>query len=97
MARRCLRTGKLLALKPAARVPGHGSVMRDDNCVRKMFELLKFIDSQTRRAFARCQSAVLEEIGKVFAGESILRGLLFNRYVVGLGVNRAYLQVSGKL
>ncbi len=95
---------KLLALKPAVLVPGHGPVMRDDAYIRKMLALLKSINGQTRAAFARGESAEqarksidLEAFKKDFAGESALRSLLFNSYVVGPGVNRAYRQISGKL
>lgn len=95
---------KLLALKPAVLVPGHGPVMREDIYVRKMLALLKSIDSQTRAALARGETAEqagksvnLAEFRKEFAGDSAMRGLMFNSYVAGPGVNRAYQQISGKL
>jgi len=94
----------MLALKAAVLVPGHGPVMRDDSFVRSMVELLKSIDSQTRAAFARGESLELarksvrlEEFRTKFAGDSALRGFLFDSYVTGPGVARAYQQISGKL
>jgi glyoxylase-like metal-dependent hydrolase (beta-lactamase superfamily II) len=95
---------KLLAIRAAALVPGHGPVMRDDAYVRQMLALLKSIESQTRAAVARGETAEqarasvsLERFRNTFAGDSALRGLLFNNYVTIPGVNRAWLQISGKL
>ena len=78
--------------------------MRDDAYARQVHALLKSIDSQVRAAVARGESVEqvrksvnLDEFRKAFSGESALRGLLFDSYVTGPGVNRAYLQISGKL
>lgn len=95
---------KLLAMKPAILVPGHGPVMRNDAHVRNMLALLKSIESQTRAAFTRGEtveqvrkSVNLDEFRDAFAGGSAMRSLLFNSYVAIPGVDRTYLQVSGKL
>lgn len=95
---------KLLAMKPAVLVPGHGPVMRDDAYVRQMLALLKSIESQTQAAFARGETAEqarksvnLDEFRHAFSGGSAMRSMLFNSYVAIPGIDRAYLQVSGKL
>ena len=95
---------KLLALKPALIVPGHGPVMRDDLHARRMLALLQAIEQETRAAVARGESAEqaqksvrLDEFRRQFAGDSGLRGLLFDSYVRGPGVARAHQQLSGKL
>ncbi|MEO8104517.1 MAG: MBL fold metallo-hydrolase [Betaproteobacteria bacterium] len=94
----------LLAIKPALLVPGHGPVMRDDGYVRQMLAILKSIESQTRSAVARGETAEqarksvnLDEHRKLLAGDSAMRRLLFDSYVANPGVSRAYLQLSGKL
>ncbi len=95
---------KLLALKPGIIVPGHGPVMKDDAYARQMLALLQSIDSQVRAAVARGEtldetrkSIKLETFRQTFAGDSALKALLFNSYVTGPGVARAWQQISGKL
>jgi len=95
---------KLLAMKAAVLVPGHGPLMRDDTYVRQMLALLKSIDAQTRAAVARGETAEqarksvnLDEFRESFAGGSALRTLLFNNYVAIPGVDRSWLQISGRL
>lgn len=95
---------KLLTLKPALIVPGHGPVLRDDRYARQMLALLQAIESQVRAAVARGEtleaarkSVNLETFRTSFAGDSALKVLLFNSYVAGPGVARAYQQISGRL
>ena len=93
----------LLLLKPATIIPGHGPVMRDTAYLAKMLAVLKSIEMQVRAAVARGESR--EQIRKSvnltthresFAGGSVLLGTLFDSYVAGPGVARAYMQVSDK-
>lgn len=95
---------KLLALKPAVLVPGHGPVMRDDAFARQMLALLKSIESQTRAAVARGEDAGqvrksvnLAPFRDAFARGNAMWRLMFDSYVAGPGVDRAYQQLSGKL
>lgn len=95
---------RLLALRPAAIVPGHGPVLRDDSHVRTQVRLLKSIDEQTRAAVARGEtleqaqkSVNLEELRKEIAGESKLRRILFRMYVWSPGVEAAYGQASEQM
>ncbi len=93
----------LLMLKPATMVPGHGPVMRDTAYIEKMLAVLRSIDQQVRAAVARGESREqvrksinLSSHRKAFAGSSPLLGLLFDSYVAGSGVARAYMQISEK-
>jgi glyoxylase-like metal-dependent hydrolase (beta-lactamase superfamily II) len=94
---------KLLALKASVYVLGHGPVMKDDSYVQLMVRLLASIRQQTEAAVARGEtleqarkSVDLSEFRKAMASDSKLRILLFNMYVAGPGVMRAYEQASGK-
>ena len=95
--------GKLLALKPAAIVPGHGPVLRDDSYIKSMIRLLASIDEQTKAAFNRGETAEqahksvkLDEFEKLFAGDSRMKRLIFRNYVAGAGVEAAYGDASHK-
>jgi glyoxylase-like metal-dependent hydrolase (beta-lactamase superfamily II) len=94
---------KLLALRPAAIVPGHGPVLREDSYVRTLVRLLKSIDEQVRAAVARGETLEqtqervdLDEFRKEIAGDSKLKRILFKMYVVNPAVAAAYRQVSGR-
>ncbi len=94
---------KLLALRASVFVPGHGSVMKDDSHVRLMARLLASMRQQTEAAVARGEtleqarkSVDLSEFRTAMAGDSKLRKLLFDMYVAGPGVMRAYQQATGK-
>lgn len=87
----------LLALRPRVILPAHGPVMHDDAHVRQTIRLLGAIRSQVDAAVARGDSlpavrkAVdLSEFRRAFAGESALRGIIFDQYVTGPGVAAAY-------
>lgn len=88
---------KLIALKPAVMVPGHGPVMRDDAHARLVKDTLDSITSQTRAAVARGEtleqarkSVDLERYRSAFAGDSAARRFIFDGYVAGPGVAAAY-------
>ncbi len=88
---------KLLALKPATFIPGHGSVMRDDSYVQLELRLLRTLVDQTREAKARGEtldqarkSVNLEAFQKAFAGDSHARAFVFANYVTSSGIPAAY-------
>jgi glyoxylase-like metal-dependent hydrolase (beta-lactamase superfamily II) len=92
---------KLLALKPAAFIPGHGPVLRDDAYVQLMARLLGSIADQTEAAAKRGatleearKSVKLDELRTAFAGDSKLKQLIFDFYVAGPGVAAAYKQAT---
>jgi glyoxylase-like metal-dependent hydrolase (beta-lactamase superfamily II) len=94
---------KLLALRPAVIVPGHGPVMRDDAYARLMIGMLTFIRQQVETAVARGEtleqtrkSVDLMEFRKSFAGDSKFKGFLFANYVTGPAIAAAYRQASIK-
>jgi len=79
-------------------------VMKDDSYVRRMIALLTSIDTQVRAAVGRGEaleqvrkSVDLELYRRSFAGDSALRAMLFANYVQGPSVNRAFMQLTGKL
>lgn len=88
---------RLLALRPAALVPGHGPVMRDDAYVRLVQRTLRAITRQVDSAVARgatlaqVRAAVdLSAERRAIAGESRVRQRLFDGYVAAPGVARAF-------
>ena len=88
---------KLLALKPAVFIPGHGPVMRDDKYVRQEVALLGSLKTQVLAAVGRGESLAqarksvnLEEFKKQFAGTSQLLGFVFDQYVTSSGVGAGY-------
>jgi cyclase len=92
---------KLLELKPAAIVPGHGPVMRDDAYARQMIGLLDAIREQAGAAKVRGDSEAaaraslkLDGFRRFFAGDSQVRNVLFNQYVVGPGVAAVYRELG---
>lgn len=94
---------RLLELKAAVFVPGHGPVLRDDAHVRLVARLAASVRDQVRAAVARGESleatrkAVdLEEFRVAFAGDSKLRRSLFEMYVVQPAVEGAWRQAGGK-
>jgi glyoxylase-like metal-dependent hydrolase (beta-lactamase superfamily II) len=91
----------LRALRPAAIVPGHGPVLYDDAYPRLVAELFTAIAQQTDAAAAQGktieetrQSVDLAELRRRFAGDSQLRGVLFDTYVAGPGVAAAYREAT---
>jgi cyclase len=94
---------KLLALNPAVIVPGHGPVLRDDAYVKSLVRLFATIRDQVNAAVARGEtlgqarkSVNLDELQKLFAGDSRMRKLVFLNYVIGGGVEAAYRDATAK-
>lgn len=94
---------KMLALRPAVIIPGHGQVLRDDAYPRLLVRLLASISGQTAAAVRRGetleqarQSVDLGEFRKLIAGDSQLRSFIFSFYVAGPGVAAAYREASAK-
>jgi cyclase len=92
---------KLLALKPAVIVPGHGPVMRDDVYANKMIALMDAIKEQVGAAKSRGESVEtarknlkLDEHRREFAGDNQVRNVLFSQYVVGPGVAAVYRELG---
>ncbi|HKO58396.1 MAG TPA: MBL fold metallo-hydrolase, partial [Thermoanaerobaculia bacterium] len=92
---------KLLALKPAVFVPGHGPVMHDDAYVQTMARLLEAIATRTEAAAKRGEtleqarkSVKLDDFRAAIAGDSKLKQLIFDFYVAGPGVAAAYRQAT---
>lgn len=88
---------KLLALKPATFIPGHGPVMHDDAYVQLELRLLRSLVDQTREAKTRGEtleqarkSVNLDTFRKAFAGDSKSLAFVFATYVSGSGVAAAY-------
>jgi cyclase len=94
---------KLLAIRPAVIVPGHGPVMRDDSYVKLLVRLLNSLKQQTEAAVSRGEtleqarkSVNLEEFRKLIAGDSQLKGYIFESYVTIPAVAAAFRQASEK-
>jgi glyoxylase-like metal-dependent hydrolase (beta-lactamase superfamily II) len=94
---------KLLALRPAVIVPGHGPVMRDDTYVKLMVRLLTSIKQQVAAAVGRGEtleqtrkSVNLTEFRQAFAGDSKLKSFVFANYVTVPAVAAAFRQASAK-
>ena len=88
---------KLLALNPAIILPGHGPVLHDESYVKLLARLLATIRDQVEAAVARGEtleqtrkSVNLDELQKLFAGDSRMRKLIFLNYVAGGGVEAAF-------
>jgi cyclase len=94
---------RVLALRPAVIVPGHGPVLRDDTYVRTLADLLTSIRTQTAAAVARGEtleqarrSVNLDPFRTTIAGDSQLRRFIFYAYVALPGVEAAYREVREK-
>jgi len=94
---------RMLALRPAVIIPGHGQVLRDDSYARTLVRLLASLSEQTRAAVLRGEtleqarrSVNLEEFRKLIAGDSPLKSFIFNFYVAGPGVAAAYREAAAK-
>ena len=84
---------KLIALNPKVIVPGHGPIMHDSTYLKLMAELFQSIKRQVEISVARGDtleqtrmSIDLKSFHQQFAGESRVRNMVFNSYVVGAGV-----------
>jgi glyoxylase-like metal-dependent hydrolase (beta-lactamase superfamily II) len=88
---------RLVALRPRRLVPGHGPVLDGDAYPRLLVRLLASVAEQTRAAVARGEtleqarrSVRLDAFRRELAGSSRVRALLFDTYVAGPAVARAY-------
>jgi glyoxylase-like metal-dependent hydrolase (beta-lactamase superfamily II) len=88
---------KLLAMKPAIFIPGHGPVMRDDKYVRQEIAVLASLKSQVEASVGRGEalpqarkSVKLDEFRRQFAGASQALGFVFDNYVSSSGITAAY-------
>lgn len=88
---------KLVALHPTAIIPGHGPVLRDDTYVKLMARLFTSIKEQVAASVARGETldqtrkAVnLTELRKLFVGDSTMRRMVFNSYVIGPAIEAAF-------
>ena len=88
---------KLVALRPAIFIPGHGPVMHDDKYVRQEIALLASLKSQVETSVARGEtlaqarkSVNLADMKKDFVGSSQSLSFIFDTYVSGSGVSAAY-------
>ncbi len=94
---------KLIALKPAVIIPGHGPVMRDDSHPRLVARMLHSIREQTEQAVKRGEtleqarnSVNLEEFRKALAGDSQFRSFVFYNYVTLPAIAAAFKQATDK-
>ena len=92
---------RLLALKPAVIVPGHGPVLRDVSYVKLMIELLSSMSSQTKAAVAKGEtleqarkSIDLGAFRKRLCGDSRSLLLIVENYVNGAGIAKAFAEAS---
>jgi glyoxylase-like metal-dependent hydrolase (beta-lactamase superfamily II) len=94
---------RLLALRPAALVPGHGPVQRDDAYPRLVQRTLRAITRQVDSALAhgaalpQVRAAVdLSAERRAIAGASRVRQRLFDAYVATPGVARAFEEATAR-
>ncbi len=94
---------KLLTLPANIIVPGHGLVLRDQNYLKLMARLLTSLKDQTAAAVARGEtleqarkSVNLAEFRTLFAGDSMMKRILFGDYVSGAGVAAAHREATVK-
>ena len=88
---------KLIDLKPAVFVPGHGATLRDDTYLRMEQRVLQSLSSQVAAAAGRGEpieqvrrSVNLDEFRNQIAGTSQLRRVIFDMYVLQSGVSAAF-------
>ena len=94
---------RVLDLRPAVIVPGHGPVLRDDAYLRTLADLLTSLRTQTAAAVARGEtleqarrSVNLDDFRAAIAGDSQLRRFIFYAYVALPGVEAAYREAGWK-
>ncbi len=92
---------RLIALRPARIVPGHGRVLNDISYMQLLARLFLSIRQQTEKAYregktlAEARQAVeLDEFKRQIAGDSKLKRLLFDYYVSGPSLAAAYRQLA---
>jgi len=88
---------KLRALNAKIIVPGHGPVQHDDHQLELMSRTFAAITSQAKDAIARGESldnfkkkVDLKQFKEAMAGDSTLKRILFNSYVLQPGTASAY-------
>lgn len=94
---------KLIALRPAVIIPGHGPVLRDDTYLKLMANLFASIKRQVEASVARGEtleqtrkSVNLDEFQKAFVGDSRTRRMSFRGYVLGPAIEAAFNDASAK-
>lgn len=94
---------KLIALRPAVIIPGHGTVLRDDTYLKLMANLFASIKRQVEAAVGRGEtleqtrkSVNLDELQKAFVGDSRTRRMIFRGYVMGPAIEAAFNDASAK-
>jgi glyoxylase-like metal-dependent hydrolase (beta-lactamase superfamily II) len=92
---------RLLTIPASIIVPGHGPVLRDQEYLKQTARLLASLKTQTAAAVARGetleqarQSVNLTEFRQLFAGDSLMRRILFGDYVSGAGVAAAFREAT---
>lgn len=92
---------KLLTIPASIIVPGHGPVLRDNEYLKLIARLLISLKDQTAAAVARGEtleqtrkSVNLAEFRQLFAGDSMMRRILFGDYVSGAGVAAAFREAT---
>ncbi len=94
---------KLIALRANTIIPGHGPVMHDDAYLQLMSRLFESIKREVDGAIGRgenldqaSKTIKLEELEKLFVGNSRMRRLIFANYVLGGGVAAAFTDATTK-
>ena len=94
---------KLLALRPAVIVPGHGPVLGDTGHMSLLADLFDSIKRQVEAAVARGESleqtrksVFLEGFQRHFDAGSRMRRMIFRSYVLGPAIEAAYADASTK-
>jgi glyoxylase-like metal-dependent hydrolase (beta-lactamase superfamily II) len=94
---------KLINLRPAVIIPGHGPVLHDDSYVKLMARLFASIRQQVEAAVARGETlgqtrarVNLDEFQNLFAGDSRMRRLIFRSYLLGPAVDAAFSDASAR-
>ncbi|HEX2077491.1 MAG TPA: MBL fold metallo-hydrolase [Longimicrobium sp.] len=94
---------RVLELRPAIIVPGHGPVLRDDRYLRTVADLLASLRTQALAAVARGEtleqarrSVDLTPFRDRIAGDSPLRRFIFYGYVELSGVEAAYREAAAR-
>ncbi|MCA1581280.1 MAG: hypothetical protein LC796_07765 [Acidobacteria bacterium] len=94
---------RLVALHPSMIVPGHGPVLRDDAYPHLVSRLFATVNERVRAAVGRAEtlqqargSVWLDELRKTFAGESRVRGFLFDTCVTDPAVESAFAHATAE-
>lgn len=95
---------KMLELKPAIIIPGHGPVQRDDSYIRTLMEMFQTLFAEVKAGVAKGESeadirkhVTLEEFRKRIAGDDGVRDQGFRGAFLRPGIDRAYQEATGTL